>query len=109
MVQSIIHVEEICISFRWSIMKLINGYKNITNEDIQTLCDELEVKKLPESYTKFLLIHNGGQPEENHFSKKGINDEILFEFSLNTFYGIGGDDTSIDILTMFAINCEGIP
>lgn len=89
-------------------MKLLNGYKNITEKDIQDLCGELEVI-LPDSYAKFLLTNNGGQPEENHFSKKDIDGNIQFDFDLNAFYGIGGNDTGLDILTMFALNCERIP
>jgi len=72
------------------------------------LSEKLEMK-LPNSYSQFLLCSNGGQPKRNHFLKKNINDTFSFDFFLNVFYGIGGNDTSYDLLTMFSIHCESIP
>lgn len=89
-------------------MELQDSYSKITQIDIDTLCNELEVQ-LPKNYADFLLQHNGGQPKESHFSKKDSDGELKFDFDLNVFFGIGGNDTSFDILTMFSIYCDRIP
>lgn len=89
-------------------MELQNSYCQISQIDINTLCDELEIK-LPSDYVEFLLRHNGGQPKQNHFSKKDPRGESNFDFYLNVFFGIGGDDTSYDIVTMYSIYCDRIP
>lgn len=89
-------------------MKLINSYKQISRSDIQLLSDKYGVF-LPEEYAAFLLRHNGGRPEPRRYIKTGPKGEIYFDFEINVFFGIGKDDTSYDILTMFDIYCERIP
>lgn len=89
-------------------MELQNSYSQISKIDIDTLCDELEIR-LPSDYVDFLLHHNGGQLTQNHFSKKDSNGESIFDFHLNVFFGIGGNDTSYDLLTMYSIYCDRIP
>ncbi len=89
-------------------MKLQDSYDDIVVSDIDVLCGELEVQ-LPKDYVEFLLRNNGGQPEKNHYSKSGASGVVSFDFDLNVFYGIGGNDTSFDILTMYSIYCDKIP
>ena len=89
-------------------MELQDSYSEISKNEIDTLCSDLEIQ-LPKDYVDFLLKHNGGQPTQNHFLKKDSNDEPLFDFNLNVFFGLGENDTSYDILTMFSIYCDRMP
>jgi hypothetical protein len=89
-------------------MELRDSYKQITKKDIDVLCGELEIE-LPNDYVQFLMLHNGGQPSQNHYIKKELDGEISFDFFLNVFFGIGGDDASYDIETMYSIYCDRIP
>ncbi len=90
-------------------MELRKSYKSLTYNDIEKVEAELEIK-LPQDYKSFLVKHNGGQPKDGiKFMKKDHTDDIAWDFPINVFFGIDENDTSYELLTMYAIFCDRMP
>lgn len=80
----------------------VAGIRGAILAEIRSFENEFDIT-LPDEYVSFLEKNNGGQPDANHFKNE------LFDFFVNVFYGFGGEDTSFDVETMYAIYADRIP
>lgn len=71
-------------------MKFENSKQKITQEEL-SLFEKQNKIKLPESYKKVILEHNGGYPEREYFQGRGI-------YFKSIIYGNNTIDKSIKIL-----------
>jgi len=88
------------------MIKLVNGYPNLTRSEIVDAFQEIEVD-LPESYISFLLEQNGGGFETECGYVCPDDDE--FQICINCFYGISKFDSSIELLCAWSSHCHCIP
>lgn len=68
-------------------VKLYDSGRSVTQEDL-TRAEERMGCTITATYRDFLLSHNGGRPEPNHFSVYGKNGALYTTSAVDWFFGI---------------------
>lgn len=73
------------------LRKVIDPYRPVPEKEIRDVESRLALR-FPKSYVKFILKHNGGQPDPMFFQR--LDGEII---GINCFFGIDADEPALDL------------